>query len=138
MDVMLAADAADLFVRIVGRRAETERAAVLDVLQLCGFLPLAVRIAAARLRHRPQWTVQYLADRLRNHRRRLSELSTGDRGVAAAFALSYENLAPSRRRMFRLLGLHPGQDVEPDAAAALADVSASEAESVLEDLLDAH
>ncbi len=138
MDVMPAADAAELFVRIVGTRAESEPDAVLDVLQMCGFLPLAVRIAAARLRHRPQWTVQYLADRLRNHRRRLSELSTSDRGVDAAFALSYEHLAASRRRMFRLLALHPGQDVEPDAAAALADVTPAEAESALEDLLDAH
>jgi DNA-binding SARP family transcriptional activator/tetratricopeptide (TPR) repeat protein len=138
MDVMPAADAAELFVRIVGTRAESEPDAVLDVLQMCGFLPLAVRIAAARLRHRPQWTVQYLADRLRNHRRRLSELSTSDRGVDAAFALSYEHLAASRQRMFRLLALHPGQDVEPDAAAALADVTPAEAESALEDLLDAH
>jgi tetratricopeptide (TPR) repeat protein len=138
MDVMPAADAAELFVRIVGTRAESEPGAVLDVLQMCGFLPLAVRIAAARLRHRPQWTVRYLADRLRNHRRRLSELSTSDRGVDAAFALSYEHLAASRRRMFRLLALHPGPDVEPGAAAALADVTPAEAESALEDLLDAH
>jgi DNA-binding SARP family transcriptional activator/tetratricopeptide (TPR) repeat protein len=138
VDVMPATDAAELFARVVGTRAESEPDAVRDVLQMCGFLPLAVRIAAARLRHRPQWTVQYLADRLRNHRRRLSELSTSDRGVDAAFALSYEHLATSRRRMFRLLALHPGQDVEPDAAAALADVTAAEAESALEDLLDAH
>ncbi|MEV0029478.1 BTAD domain-containing putative transcriptional regulator [Nocardia sp. NPDC050793] len=138
LDPLPAGDAVVLFGRIVGARADAEPVAVLDVLQLCGFLPLAVRIAAARLHHRPRWSVEYLADRLRDERRRLAELATADRGVAAAFTLSYEQLTPAKQRMFRLLGLHPGRDVEPHAAAALADISVYEAEDHLEDLLDAH
>ncbi|MFJ3161368.1 AfsR/SARP family transcriptional regulator [Streptomyces kanasensis] len=138
LDVLPAADAVELFTAIVGERAAAEPLAVLDVLQLCGFLPLAVRIAAARLHHRPRWTVAYLADRLRDQRRRLSELVTSERGVAAAFTLSYEQLTPDQQRMFRLLGLQPGRDISPEAAAALADLPLDDAETLLEDLLDAH
>ncbi|MFC7584781.1 ATP-binding protein [Nonomuraea antimicrobica] len=138
IDVLPARDGVGLFASIVGERAEAEPDAVLDVLQLCGFLPLAVRIAAARLRHRPRWSVAYLAGRLRDERRRLAELSTPDRGVGAAFSLSYAHLDADRRRMFRLLGLHPGRDLDIHAAAALAGIPADEAETLLEDLLDAH
>ncbi|MFD6888180.1 BTAD domain-containing putative transcriptional regulator [Streptomyces sp. NPDC059957] len=138
LDVLPAADALELFTAIVGQRAADEPLAVLDVLQLCGFLPLAVRIAAARLHHRPRWTVAYLADRLRDQRRRLSELATTERGVAAAFTLSYEQLTADQQRMFRLLGLQPGRDISPEAASALADLPLDDAETLLEDLLDAH
>ncbi|WP_202638493.1 AfsR/SARP family transcriptional regulator [Bailinhaonella thermotolerans] len=138
MEVLPRRHATALFTGIVGERAEAEPAAVAEVLLLCGFLPLAVRIAAARLRHRPRWTVAYLAGRLRDERRRLPELATAERGVAAAFTLSYHQLDPGHRRLFRLLGLHPGRDVEPGAAAALAGLDAAEAEDLLEDLLDVH
>ncbi|MFI6316526.1 AfsR/SARP family transcriptional regulator [Nonomuraea sp. NPDC050556] len=138
LEVLPAQDALALFTAIVGDRARDEPLAVLDVLHLCGFLPLAVRIAAARLHHRPRWSVAYLAERLRDQRRRLSELTTSERGVAAAFTLSYEQLDPGQQRMFRLLGLHPGADVDARAAAALAGLPADRAEDLLEDLLDAH
>ena len=138
LDLLPAEDAVDLFTRIVGARANAEPIAVLDVLHLCGFLPLAIRIAAARLHHRPQWNVEYLANRLRDQRRRLTELSTAERAVAAAFTLSYQQLDPAEQRMFRLLGLHPGRDVDAHAAAALADIPVEQAEALLENLLDAH
>ncbi|RSS08073.1 BTAD domain-containing putative transcriptional regulator [Streptomyces sp. WAC08401] len=138
LDPLPAADAIELFTRIVGQRVDDEPLAALDILHLCGFLPLAVRIAAARLRHRQQWTAAHLADRLRDQRRRLAELSTSERGVAAAFAMSYQQLETEQRRMFRLLGLHPGPDVGSRAAAALAGVTPERAERLLEDLLDAH
>ncbi|MFI8963054.1 tetratricopeptide repeat protein [Streptomyces sp. NPDC053493] len=138
MDVLSAAEAIELFTAIVGERAAAEPVAVLDVLQLCGFLPLAVRIAAARLHHRPRWTVEYLAGRLRDQRRRLSELATTERGVAAAFTLSYQQLDSEQQRMFRLLGLQPGRDIGPAAAAALTGLPLDRAEQLMEDLLDAH
>ncbi|WP_214414842.1 AfsR/SARP family transcriptional regulator [Sphaerisporangium fuscum] len=138
IDVLPHPDAAELVARIVGARAEAEPDAVAEVLLLCGFLPLAVRIAAARLRHRPRWSVAYLAERLRDERRRLSELATSERGVAAAFTLSYRQLDPDQQRLFRLLGLHPGRDIGPYAAAALGDLGPQEAEHLLEDLLDVH
>lgn len=138
LDALVPHDAEELFNGIVGERAAAEPIAVLDVLQLCGFLPLAVRIAAARLHHRPKWTVSQLAARLRDQRRRLSELTAGDRSVAAAFALSYQQLSDDRQRLFRLAGLHPGRDFDAWAIAALADVPVEQADVLLEDLLDAH
>ncbi|GAA3142129.1 BTAD domain-containing putative transcriptional regulator [Planomonospora alba] len=131
-------DAAALFESVVGERAVAEPEAVREVLELCGYLPLAIRIAAARLQHRPRWTVSYLAGRLHDERRRLGELATSERSVAAAFTVSYEQLGTAEQRMFRLLGRAPGPDIEPHAAAALAGVPVPEAEDLLENLLDAH
>jgi hypothetical protein len=94
LDVLPASDAITLFTSVVGERARNEYAASGDVLRLCGHLPLAVRIAAARLHHRSQWTVAYLADRLRDERRRLAELATAERGVAAALLCPTSSYRP--------------------------------------------
>ncbi|MGC5011996.1 tetratricopeptide repeat protein [Streptosporangium sp. DT93] len=139
LDVLSRAEAVALFVRIIGvERAHAERRVIDEVADLCGCLPLALRIAAARLLHRPAWTVRDLADRLGDQRRRLRELRTGDHDVAAAFTVSYEQLTTVQQRMFRLLGLVPGDDFDAHAAAALTGSSPAEAEGTLEELLDAH
>ncbi|GGS76203.1 SARP family transcriptional regulator [Planobispora rosea] len=131
VDVLTAGDGAELFGRIVGERAHDEPDAVREVLELCGHLPLAIRISAARLQHRPRWSVSYLAGRLRDRRRLLD-------GVSAAFTVSYEQLSTAEQHMFRLLGLVPGRDIDACGAAALAGVPEDEAEDLLEGLLDAH
>jgi len=139
LDVLPEADALELFIGIVGaERVTTEADAVREVVGLCGNLPLAIRIAAARLRSRPAWTVRHLADRLRQAGSPLAELSAGDRSVAAAFALSYENLDAAQRRMFRLLGIHAGPDIDVSAAAALAAVNRGDAAWSLDVLVDDH
>ncbi|MCR6485050.1 winged helix-turn-helix domain-containing protein [Amycolatopsis sp. OK19-0408] len=139
LDVLPEADAIALFTGIVADdRLADDPDGVREVVELCGHLPLAIRIAAARLRSRPVWTVRHLAGRLRQATRPLAELSAGDRSVAAAFALSYRQLDPARQRMFRLLGLNPGPDVDVPAAAALAGTTAAEAERLLESLVDDH
>lgn len=139
LDVLPVADAVALFAGVVGdERATAEADAVRDVVERCGRLPLAIRIAAARLRSRPAWTVRYLADRLGEACSTLAELSVGDRSVGAAFALSYERLDEPRRRMFRLLGVHPGPEIDVPAAAALAGVPRAEAAELLESLVDDH
>lgn len=138
LDVLPTADAVGLFAAIAADRASAEPEAVLEVVRLCGNLPLAVRIAAARLRHRPSWTVEYLAGRLGEQAGRLAELSTGERSVAAAFEVSYQQLDAGQQRMLRLLAVHPGSDTDVFAAAALADTSAERAEMLLEELLDAN
>ncbi|KAA2264116.1 tetratricopeptide repeat protein [Solihabitans fulvus] len=139
LDVLPPQDAIALFSRIAGAdRAATEPEAVAEVVELCGFLPLAIRIAAARLHTRPAWTVTYLADRLSSGRGKLAELATGDRSVAAAFTLSYQDLAPDQQRMFRLLGLHPGPSFDAHSAASLAGIGVDQAGSILEGLVDVH
>ncbi len=139
LDVLSRAEAVALLTQIIGaERAHPERRALDEVADLCGYLPLALRIAAARLLHRPAWTVRDLATRLGDQRRRLRELRAGDRDVAAALTVSYHQLTALQQRMFRLLGLVPGDDVDAHAAAALTGSSLSEAEGTLEELLDAH
>jgi hypothetical protein len=93
------------------------------VLTACGGLPLAIRIAAARLVSRPAWEVGALANRLRDERQRLSELAVGDLAVRASFEVSYANLPAARA--FRLLGLWPGADLSLPAAAALLGLPAA-------------
>jgi DNA-binding SARP family transcriptional activator len=139
LDVLPHRDAVAMFTGIVGeRRTAAEADAVDEVVRLCGHLPLALRIAAARLRTRPAWTVRYLAVRLTQGRARLAELSAGDRNVATAFAVSYQNLTPEQQRMFRLLGLHPGPDFDAHVAAALAGIGPDRADELLESLVDVH
>jgi DNA-binding SARP family transcriptional activator/DNA-binding XRE family transcriptional regulator len=137
VDVMPHTDAATLFVRAFGRSIAGQDDAVTEVVRLCGFLPLAVRIAAAKARTHPSWTVAHLSSRLGDEHRRLRELHVGDRDVRAAFAQSYLRLDEPRRRMFRLLGESPAGEVDAYAAAALAGVPHAEAQERLDDLLDA-
>ena len=117
-------------------RVEREPDAARELLRLCGGLPLAVRIASARLANRPQWTVQRLVERLRDHDRRLDELTSEGRGVAGALLLSYQSMPPDQRTAFRLLGHHPGRYLEAEEAAALLDTDVLTAEDVLEELVD--
>jgi tetratricopeptide (TPR) repeat protein len=108
-----------------------------EVVELCGALPVALRLAGSRLRQHADWTVRTLADRLGAVRRRLPELGAGDE-VATAFTLSYQQLRPDQQRLFRLLGLLPGPDVDAYAAAELAALPFTTAERILEELLDVH
>ncbi|MEU8894097.1 BTAD domain-containing putative transcriptional regulator [Streptomyces sp. NPDC048442] len=117
-------------------RVEREPEPARELLRLCGGLPLAVRIAAARLANRPSWTVQRLVERLRDHNRRLDELTSEGRGVAGALQLSYQSMPLEQRAAFRLLGHHPGRYLDVDEAAALLDTDALTAENVLEELVD--
>ncbi|MEV0007430.1 BTAD domain-containing putative transcriptional regulator [Streptomyces sp. NPDC047973] len=137
LDVMSPDEALQLFTRIVGEeRVRSEREAALDVVAACGFLPLAIRIAASRLAARRTWTVSVLAAKLADERRRLDELQAGDLAVKATFELGYGQLEPVQARVFRLLGLADGPDISLAAAAALLDLDLHEAEDVLETLVD--
>lgn len=137
VDVLPEPEAVALFSRIVGDdRVTRDLDAVHETVRLCGRLPLAIRIAAARLRHRPAWSVAYLNARLSDEQRRLTELRAGDLSVAAAFAVSFDHLADAQRSVFRLLGLHPGGDFDRHAAAALTGMTPLAAELLLEDLVD--
>ncbi|MFI5619689.1 AfsR/SARP family transcriptional regulator [Streptomyces sp. NPDC051567] len=119
-------------------RVAREPDAAAELAELCGHLPLALRLAVARLRNRPRWTVRYLVDRLEDETRRLDELSAGERSVAATLSLSYKAMEEELRAAFCLLGLHPGAEVDVYSAAALLETGVRDAEDMLEDLLDMH
>jgi DNA-binding SARP family transcriptional activator/tetratricopeptide (TPR) repeat protein/DNA-binding XRE family transcriptional regulator len=138
IDVLPRTDATTLFARVFGRSVTGQDHAVAEVLRLCGFLPLALRIAAAKARAHPSWTVAHLTDRLSNEHDRLRELRVGDRSVEAAFSLSYHQLDEPHQRMFRLLGESPAPDFDSYAAAATAGIPRADAEQLLDDLLDTH
>ncbi|NJP99896.1 AfsR/SARP family transcriptional regulator [Streptomyces zingiberis] len=137
LDVMSPEEALQLFTKIVGpERVAAERDAALDVVAACGFLPLAIRIAASRLASRRTWTVSVLATKLADERRRLDELQAGDLAVKATFELGYSQLEPQQARAFRLLGLADGPDISLAAATAVLALDPYEAEEVLESLVD--
>ncbi|GLW17550.1 regulatory protein AfsR [Streptomyces sp. NBRC 13847] len=137
LDVMSPEEAMNLFTRIVGEeRVSSERKAVMAVVGACGFLPLAIRIAASRLAARRTWTVSTLARKLADERRRLDELRAGDLAVKATFELGYGQLEPQQARAFRLLGLAEGPDISLAAAAAILDLDTDAAEELLESLVD--
>ncbi|SEE21851.1 DNA-binding transcriptional activator of the SARP family [Streptomyces sp. 3213] len=137
LDVMSPEEALQLFTKIVGtERVAAERESALDVVAACGFLPLAIRIAASRLAARRTWTVSVLAAKLADERRRLDELQAGDLAVKATFELGYGQLEPAQARAFRLLGLADGPDISLAAAAAVLDLPVEETEDLLESLVD--
>ncbi|MFD9452870.1 BTAD domain-containing putative transcriptional regulator [Streptomyces sp. NPDC059985] len=137
LDVMSPEEALQLFTRIVGgERVGAERQAALDVVCACGFLPLAIRIAASRLAARRTWTVSVLAAKLADERRRLDELQAGDLAVKATFELGYGQLEPAQQRAFRLLGLADGPDISLRAASAVLDLPEHDTEDLLEALVD--
>ncbi|WP_344665003.1 AfsR/SARP family transcriptional regulator [Catenulispora yoronensis] len=137
LDVMPEDDAYKLFSHIAGAdriAAEPEEAKA--VLTLCGRLPLAIQIAAARLRDRPSWSVGDLVSQLRRRGGRARTLISGDRNVMTVIGWSYQHLAVSQKLLFRRLSAHPGHDFDAHSAAALSGLSLEQVEDGLEDLLD--
>jgi tetratricopeptide (TPR) repeat protein len=121
-------------------RIGAEPQASAELARVCGHLPLALRIAAANLLGQPRPSVAGYAAEL-GAGDRLAELAVdGDpqAAVGVAFGSSYEALDPAARRLFRLLGLVPGHDFTPAAAAALAGMPPAQAGQLLERLAGAH
>ncbi|MFJ5232544.1 BTAD domain-containing putative transcriptional regulator [Kitasatospora sp. NPDC088391] len=132
-------EALALFSAIVGaERVGAEPEAALQVVTSCGFLPLAVRIAAARLASRPRWSVSDLARRLADQRNRLQELQLGNLAVETTLGLGYAQLRPEEARAFRLLALVDSPDLPLAAVAALLGAPEQEAEDLAEALVEAN
>jgi tetratricopeptide (TPR) repeat protein len=108
------------------------------VVERCGRLPLAIRIAAARHRAGHTPTLTELEARLSDAHTTLAELSDGDRSVAASFQVSLAGLPAPTRRFFALLAVHPGADIDLSAAAALAGEDRPATVGHLARLVDLH
>jgi DNA-binding SARP family transcriptional activator/tetratricopeptide (TPR) repeat protein len=129
-----------LTARIGAGRVAAEPGAVGEIAVLCGRLPLALAVAAARAEARPDFPLAVLAVELRDRSGRLDALDAGEAAasVRGVFSWSYRQLSAGAARMFRLLGLHPGPDISPPAAASLAAVDESQARRLLTELTHAH
>ncbi|MPZ82021.1 MAG: SARP family transcriptional regulator [Actinophytocola sp.] len=122
----LAADAAEKVIEHMaggpaqGRDRELRR----KLARLCGHLPLALRIAGARLTGGPQWSVAGLVEELADERGRLSalDLEEADTSVRAALDVTYRSLRPELAETLRLLGLFPGTMIGPYPVAALCGI----------------
>jgi tetratricopeptide (TPR) repeat protein len=137
LDVLPLPDAVALLRTIAGPwRVSADDPGLKEIAHLCGLLPLALRMAAALLRHRPCWSLDHLARRLREARPALAGFRDGDRDLAGVFHLSYAALPDDQQALFRRLGLYPGPDVDPYAAAALLDTDPDTADALLQHLVD--
>jgi DNA-binding SARP family transcriptional activator len=142
LDVLTARDALDLLGRVLGpARVAAESAAAARLARDCAYLPMALRLAAAGLsRPVPAPRAGGMAGpdrRIGPYAARLAAaIAEGGDPVRAAFDLLHAALPGPAQRMFRLLGLVPGPDVTPEAAAALAGVTAAEGAMTLAVLAD--
>src|SRR6266542_255487 len=141
LGVLTPAESRQLIEQMLGRdRVAREPVAAADLARLCGHLPLALRTAAALLIDRPIRTIADHAADLngRSSLDALDALDAHEALVRRTFDLSYQALETRARRLFRLLGMVPGPDVTPPAAAALLGVRVGDAAALLDDLAGAH
>ena len=120
-------------------RVARDRRNAVELAELCMRLPLALSVAAARLAARPAWSLGEMVDALAEEQQRLAALTIGDdMAVRSALDLSYDALDDATARLYRLLGLVPGETFGGDAAAALGGVPRKEARHRLGTLTDAN
>ena len=129
-------ESALLLAAVTHQGADEPEPGTARVAELCGHLPLALRIAGTRLASRPEWTMRHLADRLSDDDLRLAHLADGDVGVEAAFALSYVALPDQAKECFRRLALVPAVDFGVPVAAVLTEADPFDAEDQLDELVE--
>jgi DNA-binding SARP family transcriptional activator len=144
LDVLSEQEAVAVLERLAGtQRITAEPLAAAEVARLCDYVPLAVRIAGAKLATHPDRSIGVLAGDLADERYRLDELQVSDMSLRSSLAVSYHDLrrdpaGHQAARMWRLLGLNPGPDFGPDAAAALAGTAPRTARQLLDLLAEVH
>ncbi|WP_306748959.1 tetratricopeptide repeat protein [Saccharothrix yanglingensis] len=128
------ASALRLLAQVVGRRVEEEPDRAEALVGMCAGLPIAVRVAAARLASRPHWSVRKVLVELSDERRRLSVLSAPELSVQTTFDLSYRALKPAAAALYRRLALHPGREFGASVATSVLD--RDDPHALLEELVD--
>nr|WP_246497295.1 AfsR/SARP family transcriptional regulator [Sphaerisporangium rubeum] len=138
MDIFDSDQSLELLGRIAGsERVMAEPSEAAELSELCGRLPLALRIAGARLSARPHWSIDQLVVRLKDETRRLDELKHGDMGIRASISLTYESVGAEARRLFRLLAVLDTSMFSSWLAGALLGGSHFDAQDLLDELADA-
>ncbi len=142
VDSLAVPEALALLRRLMGPvRVDAEPGEAAELARLCGYLPLALCVAAERANTRPHLLLADLTQELAEQYDRLDLLAADDdetTAVRAAFSWSYKALAPAAARMFRLLGLHPGPDISLAAVTALSARTRHQARRQLDVLTSVH
>ncbi|SDT81476.1 DNA-binding transcriptional activator of the SARP family [Streptomyces sp. TLI_053] len=135
-----AEDAGRLLEQLLGRpRVAAEPEAAARLAELCGGLPLALRIVAARLATRPAWAIADLLPELDDERTRLHALDTrGSNSLRAALDRTLRHLSGTAAHLLALLAVHPGRETDVPAAAALLGAGPDEARDALAALAAHH
>ncbi|MBF8194207.1 tetratricopeptide repeat protein [Nonomuraea sp. K274] len=137
VDMLSPEESRELLARRLGEeRVRAEPEAVDEIIDLCGRLPLALAVVAARAATHPDFALSVLAGELRVASGRLDAFHVADRStdIRSVFSWSLQRLDRSTQRMFRLLGLHPGPAITLYAAASLAGVRPADARAALGEL----
>ena len=130
-------DGVELLAGIVGRdRSQAEPEAARRVVDLCGGLPLAIRIAGTRLASRSYQSLSWLAARLEDERTRLDELAVTGAALRASFDLVYRDLDSRHQRALQILVMLGLPDFGVWIAASALGCSIREAEDCLDGLVD--
>ena len=131
--------ALELLTRTIGAdRVNAERDQAERLAWLCGGLPIALCVAAARIASRPRRSLARMIDELHDERARLDALSAeGDLSVRATFDIAYGDLPSPLRCVYRTLGLLPGKVFGVEAAAAALETDVRAARRALDELIDA-
>ncbi|WP_186768096.1 NB-ARC domain-containing protein [Streptomyces qinzhouensis] len=142
LDVLDADSALELLSALCGRqRIADEPEAAERLVELCGGLPVALRICGARLLIHRRLTIGSLVAELSDEQSRLSRIAVSsaheERTVSAALELAYRDLPEAAARMYRVLGHVPGLSFDTAVAAVAAGMrSTAEAQEAL-DVLEA-
>ncbi len=140
LGTLLPQDALDLLTAIVGAdRVDAEPEALGELAALCGYLPLALRIAAVSLVDNATRSIRAYVDQLREGDR-ISELVVDDdptSAIRSVFGYSYRALTPGDQSMFRMIGRVPGTDFTTDAVVAMSGATVEDARTSLARLRDA-
>jgi DNA-binding SARP family transcriptional activator/tetratricopeptide (TPR) repeat protein/transcriptional regulator with XRE-family HTH domain len=141
LDLLPLAEAVTVLRDLIGERVDADPAAAVTLAGQCARLPLALRVAAELAAARPGAPLADLVRELDDRQRRLDLLDAGGdprTAVRAVFSWSYRHLDAAAARTFRLAGLHPGEDLDACAAAALTGVTVADAGQALDRLSRAH
>ncbi|HEY2128218.1 MAG TPA: BTAD domain-containing putative transcriptional regulator [Streptosporangiaceae bacterium] len=136
LDVLSMADAVTLFRRVAGQGRAHDEDAAAKAVELCGWLPLAIQLAAGRLAHDYPPRLADLVEELAQSP--VPTPGAASPQVMSAFDVSYRSLEPDHQRFFRQLGMSPCPSISPQAAAALGGVTLADAQQALAALLDHH
>ncbi len=141
--------AVSLLASTIGRaRIASEPDGATTLVRLCGGLPIAICLAAARLAARPRWSVARVVSELVDEHGRLAALSAlsgpatepdmGELSVQASFDLSYRLLPAGTATLYRRVGLHPGREFGPAVGAAALDRPLAETDPLFGELVEAN